>query len=482
LGETLSTAGRDEEAVQLLLESLAAAREAGLHGDAARLRGTALVLANALPGTRRIIRPELATAISDALENPGADPVLLAHAAIEHAVAIGPASVASELATRALQMGLVDLVTADAPPPYLATGALWVSGHYAEAERSLDEALDESRSRGSAVGYALASSFRSAARVRRGDLAGAQTDAEAGLEFGLGGGWTPVGLPVAASSLLTVLRERGELAAASGLAAQLSQADIPPGLILNQPLRLSLAELELARSEPAAALRILGSIEDWESDWGGQTGAWCPWRSRAALAHRALGEADRAAELASDELALARAFGAAPYLGSALRIAAETSQSEAELRVHLEESVEVLRESEARLELAKARLALGAAIRRDGRDREAREHLAAAQKAAAACGATAIDRQILDELVAAGGRPRARASADRDRLTPAELRVATLAANGSANREIAQSLFVTLKTVETHLSRVYRKLEISSRAQLPGRLEKEALDEPRALA
>jgi DNA-binding NarL/FixJ family response regulator len=73
-------------------------------------------------------------------------------------------------------------------------------------------------------------------------------------------------------------------------------------------------------------------------------------------------------------------------------------------------------------------------------------------------------------LRATGARPRKPTHAGAETLTPSELRVARMAAEGMANREIAQRLFVTVKTVEFHLGQTYRKLEISSREQLAGAL------------
>jgi DNA-binding CsgD family transcriptional regulator len=89
---------------------------------------------------------------------------------------------------------------------------------------------------------------------------------------------------------------------------------------------------------------------------------------------------------------------------------------------------------------------------------------------ASACGASGLVDAALDELAAAGARPRQRGGHGAHLLTAAEARVARLAAGGASNREIAQELFVTLKTVEMHLSSAYRKLDISSRAQLAARL------------
>jgi DNA-binding NarL/FixJ family response regulator len=74
------------------------------------------------------------------------------------------------------------------------------------------------------------------------------------------------------------------------------------------------------------------------------------------------------------------------------------------------------------------------------------------------------------ELRAAGARPRRIARRGVDALTPSERRVATLAADGLSNAEVAQALFVTVRTIEMHLSATYRKLAIASRSQLPAAL------------
>ena len=86
------------------------------------------------------------------------------------------------------------------------------------------------------------------------------------------------------------------------------------------------------------------------------------------------------------------------------------------------------------------------------------------------CGATPLAEQALDRARAAGARPRRPAISGRDALTAAELRVARMAAEGSPNREIAQALFITTRTVKAHLTSTYRKLEIATRRQLPGAL------------
>ena len=111
-------------------------------------------------------------------------------------------------------------------------------------------------------------------------------------------------------------------------------------------------------------------------------------------------------------------------------------------------------------------LELGAALRRTGRRRDALDPLRGALDVAAQCGAAAIAERARGELALAGARPRRDMITGRDALTAGERRVAELAAEGDTNREIAQNLFLSLKTVETHLGHVYKKLGISSRQQL----------------
>jgi DNA-binding CsgD family transcriptional regulator len=132
----------------------------------------------------------------------------------------------------------------------------------------------------------------------------------------------------------------------------------------------------------------------------------------------------------------------------------------------LTEAVAALERSEARLEHARALVDLGAAMRRAGRQTAARKRLGEGMELAHRCGATALVEQARDELHAAGARPRRVALTGADSLTPRERRIATLAAEGMSNKEIAQALFVTLRTVEMHLSNAYRKLDIQSRSQL----------------
>src|SRR5205823_1029373 len=194
-----------------------------------------------------------------------------------------------------------------------------------------------------------------------------------------------------------------------------------------------------------------------------------PWRATSALALTSLGEQSRAIELAAEEIELARRFDLPRELGIALRAAGlcEGGQRGIEL---LAEAVEVLEGSPAPLEHARGLADLGAALRRSGHRADAREPLRRALEIAHRCGATALAERAHTELLATGARPRRAVLTGLDALTASERRVAEMAAEGRTNREIAQALFVTEKTIEWHLGQAYRKLDIASRSELPGAL------------
>jgi len=202
-------------------------------------------------------------------------------------------------------------------------------------------------------------------------------------------------------------------------------------------------------------------------------------RSGAALALLRLGHRRQAGQLADAELADVRVFGAPRALGIALR-AAGLARGGPEGLALLRESVAALDRSPALLERARSMAELGAALRRDGQRSAARDPLARALDLAARCGARPLAARARDELRAAGARPRRPWRTGVDALTPSELRVARLAAEGRSNREIAGELYVTLKAVEGHLARVYAKLGIGGRGQLADALAAGKDDAPAA--
>jgi DNA-binding CsgD family transcriptional regulator len=116
-------------------------------------------------------------------------------------------------------------------------------------------------------------------------------------------------------------------------------------------------------------------------------------------------------------------------------------------------------------ERARAQLARGQALLRAGRRRAAREDIQAATQVFESLGAQAWAARARAELARIGGRP-----ASRWQLTASERSVADMAAHGHSNREIADRLVLSVRTVESHLGSAYRKLGVRSRGQLVGAL------------
>src|SRR4051812_40151854 len=188
------------------------------------------------------------------------------------------------------------------------------------------------------------------------------------------------------------------------------------------------------------------------------------WLGPRAIALARLGRQDEARADAEEEVRRARAWGAPAVVSRSLRALAEVKGAEG--LPELEEAVELTSTSTARLEHAKALAALGGLLRRRRRPGDAREPLRRALELAETCGASGLSAFARAELHAAGARPRREALRGVDSLTASERRVADLAAEGRTNREIAQELFVTPKTIEVHLGNAYRKLGVKSRRQL----------------
>lgn len=229
------------------------------------------------------------------------------------------------------------------------------------------------------------------------------------------------------------------------------------------------ARVALEAGRPAEALADLRAIAAEMEAVGTQNPALVAWRSQAALAQHRLGNRSEAVELAREEVEHAGCWGAARPCGVALRtLGLVEGGSAGELR--LREAVEVLADTPARLEHARALVALGAALRRNNQRTAARDLLRRGADLAHRCGSVPLVRHAQDELAATGARPRRLLLTGVDALTPSERRVARMAAEGLSNKEIAQMLFVTVKAVEVHLSSAYRKLDIGSRRELPSAL------------
>jgi ATP/maltotriose-dependent transcriptional regulator MalT len=332
------------------------------------------------------------------------------------------------------------------------------------AQSCLKEALADAQSRASipAQGYLIA--HRGWVSFRRGAVAQAEADALTAFELLTAHG-IELGVRFALALLIEALIQGGEVEAAQrALSGSGLGEGIPPGMPSNDLLKARGA-LRIAQGLTDQGVDDLIEFGRRDELWGGVNPIASRWRSQASLALAAAGDSKRAHSIASDDLELARRWGAASGVGVALHAVALVGGDTTSV-TRLREAVEVLEGSPARLEHARALTDLGAALRRANRRREARSALRDGLDLAVRCGARALAERARTELRAAGGRSSDPGGTGLEQLTASERRVAELAAEGHSNAEIAQALFVTRKTVETHLGRVYRKLDISGRGKL----------------
>jgi ATP/maltotriose-dependent transcriptional regulator MalT len=236
------------------------------------------------------------------------------------------------------------------------------------------------------------------------------------------------------------------------------------------------AGLRLAQQRHADALGDAAASADGWRALGFENPSMATWRTSAVAAHLAEGRAAEAAAVAGEQLALARATGASLAFATALRASAwvgmhpggnnDLPAAEQALR----EAGGIFESFGARHDLGLTLADLGACLRRAGRVSEAREPLRRALDLAEKTGGASLRDYAKRELVAAGVRPRRAALAGPDALTNAERQIAGLAAAGRSNKQIAQHLFVTTGTVETHLRHIFQKLDITSRTEIPAKL------------
>jgi DNA-binding CsgD family transcriptional regulator len=275
-------------------------------------------------------------------------------------------------------------------------------------------------------------------------------------------------LAFAATVLADIAAASGQLDEAEALLDLLPHGSLPPGVgTVLIPAGRGRVRLAQGRADEALA-EFEACMALWRSDvWGMETRdvGYVHARSGAAQALLALGDTRRARELAEAELADTRRFGGRRALGVALRVSG-LARGGAEGLAALEESVAVLSESPATLERARSLVELGAVLRRAGRRRDARKALSQGLDLAARCGARPLIAYAREELRVAGARPRRDWTRGVEALTASELRIVRLAREGRSNRQIAQDLYLSIKTVEGHLGRAYGKLDITTRSEL----------------
>ncbi|MFG2994683.1 LuxR C-terminal-related transcriptional regulator [Streptomyces sp. NPDC048257] len=345
----------------------------------------------------------------------------------------------------------------------LGTATLW-------ADRLLVEAADRRAPGWTAVLRAM----RAHMSLRRGHLAEARRLAEQALEQLPPHGWG-VGIGMPLSALIEARTAMGDHEAA----AELVDRPVPEEMLMT---RYGLHYLyargrhQLATGRHHAALTDFTACGELMRRWNMDRSALVPWRVGVAEAWVALGSREQAERFAREQLA---GDAGQRVRGHALRVLA-AARPLRERPALLGEAVTLLQEDGDWYELARALTDLGQAYKQLGDPSQGKVHTRRAWRIAEGCGARELYRSLQPSQPSPpASQPRPAAPADVVRpqsaavssLTDAERRVAALAAHGYTNREIGAKLFITVSTVEQHLTRVYRKINITHRQDLPVSLD-----------
>ena len=347
--------------------------------------------------------------------------------------------------------------------PIVVSSVLNIADRFSASIEVCDRAISNARARGSINGLATACLIRTYPLRHAGRILDAVADAQQAIDARRSG-WN-LFLTSAHAQLAHARMDSGELSAAEAIFRSIDEDEykqVPEfGLFLEARGRWHvLSERpDAARADLQEAARRLQTSEYLSQP---TLSAWPQYLARACVgtAHE-----ERAAAVAEDFLKRARRWGAPRGVSLALRTVAYLEEGNRRIAT-LREAVTYADRSEAMVEKALAQVALGRALNEAGHKAEARDWLRRGIHQARMHGVFLLAAQGLRLISDAGGRPRRLALTGLEALTPSELRVAQMVASGLSNREVAEALFVTVKAVEAHLGKVYRKLEISSRRQL----------------
>ncbi|MFI8829235.1 AAA family ATPase [Streptomyces sp. NPDC053431] len=379
-------------------------------------------------------------------------------ASYDAAVLLDPSSV--NRALRAISDGLL-LQSAPADIGMVHAWFCLLEADRQEVMSSLDAVIAQAHKVGSTYALTAALTFRGLGWLWRGELTEAENDLRAAVRAG-DAGQVEIARFQIGPYLAETLMELGRLEDASAALEWTQVPDpLPPAhgvwfyylysqskLLRRQGLHEEALNAALESGKHLAAIDAANPAP-------------VAWRSEAALCFHALQRPTETREYAEEELGLARRWGAPRALGHALYINGLLNVGPQEDL--LREAVSILESSPARLEYAKALLALSGALRRKGARKEARSYGYEALELAKMLHAAYVINEAASELQITGMQRSRLTLSGPGALTPSERRVSELAAAGKSNREIAQEIYVTIKTVEVHLSNSYRKLGINRR-------------------
>ena len=452
------SSSRSAEAAVGALASLAEMAWPLHHERSLELASDLVMVATVVPPMRRELPMHLQRFRDRARGHPQFEAVASIHDAQAQLFEGNPVAPIVDAVQAALAAGLPP--SAQTASAFLAFELLRHGERYDLVLRALDAALERARSEGHTTRQGLIHAQRAAIALAMGSLQDAQVEAETGLRLVHEPHFAVIQLLAVA---IIVHVERGTLDSGLELARSGKALGVTEDRAYAVDFLTARARLRIARGdlrEGVADLLWCGERLEafgirWPSDW----------KAYAAPALAALDQKELAATLVREQVAMARHVGAPRSLGLALQAAALATGEDERLGL-LQEAESVHEPSQARLELAHGLAELGSELSRLGRRREGRDAQRSAIAVADQCGAVALVERARAELQAGPGRRARLELTGRSALTGAELRVCRQAAEGQTNREIAQELFVTEKTVERHLSSAYQKLGIRSRFQL----------------
>lgn len=459
---------RVEEACATL-ESTADRLAASAPAFAEELRAKAIHYAAQDPELRRRRRAELERD-TERRTSELAHRIRLAERSSESLGSSAPAAETQALAERAVAGGT--LLSGELGAFLAATLILAYTGRTDLAATLAQDAIAATRERGELAMLRFALGVQGEVHWHAGDLVATETSLRAALEL------VPereLGPPFIVRPLVETLLERGEIAAAEAELRRAGMAGEVPDVLTRGAVLYARGRLRAAAGAFREAVDSLLLAGESLRRFGVDTPAAVPWRGAAALTLLELGERAEALKLAEAQVELAERIGAPEVLGPAVRVHGLTVGGAPGL-AQLERAVELLAGSRARLEHARALVDCGAALAAAGEAERARALLRDGAGLASHLGATVLAERATAELVAAGGRPRRAEARGAGALTPAERRVASLAAQGMSNRQIAETFVLATKTIESHLAGAYRKLGISGRAELANALS--AVEDP----
>jgi DNA-binding CsgD family transcriptional regulator len=466
-------AGDDE------LSALLAREVAADHGPDTRLALEVAALEMLIMVPDR--HPERAARLAALADDDGADPILeravLAHRAwLATELGTPDAAICAAFARRALDGDLLLVEAGIRAGFHCCVRALIFTDNFAQAGAAVSAMRQDHGVRGSLRLQAGAAWYAAELAQRTGRVADAENEARLALDL------TPDDVNLftggAIEILVWALAERGAFAEAHALLAEHGLADSLGGQIWEIGILHSRAVLALAEGDFPRAHDQAVHAGRLRLAQGRPNPAWTPWRATASLALAHQGRQSEAAALAAEELLLAERFGAPTVILTAVHAAAVAEPDDARRLELCETALARIDAPCSVLGLSRMRLELGHALTRLGRRVPARGPLQQALADADRTGATLLAEAARRELVATGLRPRRTQTEGLASLTPRQRQVCELAACGTTNRAIAQHLFLSVKTVETHLAAAYEKLGVETREALVDALHPPADQRP----